>query len=226
MDYKKLHDLIICNALSRDVTSGYFERHHIVPKSMGGGDNPENIVRLTAREHYLVHWMLFKIYKNKQTLFAWYRMTHSRDGIERYTSRTFEYAKKYKAKQMSEMFTGIELTKEHTEKLSQAKKGKTYEEIGRDESPLKGRKLSDDHKKKVSDSSRGRRHSESTKKQLSGLRVGDKNPMYGRPVSDETRAKLSESMKAVRKTPMSEETRAKLSAAMKAARASKHWSSR
>lgn len=39
----------------------YTERHHIVPKSMGGADSEENLVWLTAEEHLLVHILLPKI---------------------------------------------------------------------------------------------------------------------------------------------------------------------
>lgn len=42
------------------LTSGY-ERHHIIPRSLGGTDDPDNIVRLTAREHILAHWALTKM---------------------------------------------------------------------------------------------------------------------------------------------------------------------
>ena len=61
MDYKKLYDNIIKNAQHRDI-EGYSERHHISPKFAGGGDHEFNLVRLTAREHFICHWLLTKIY--------------------------------------------------------------------------------------------------------------------------------------------------------------------
>lgn len=221
MDYKKIHDEIIANAIARDFVDGYFERHHVIPKSMGGTDNKSNIVNLTAREHYLIHWLLFKIHRNKETCFAWYRMTHCRGGLRRYTSKTFEYAKKHRARQVSELFSGRELTEEHIKKLSNAKRGKTYSDIGRENSPLKGRSISDEHKLKVGLSSKGRVHSESTRNRMSESKVGEKNHRYGVSVSDETRAKLRQATINARKTPMSDETRKKLSDAMKAVRAAK-----
>ena len=39
----------------------YFETHHIVPKSLGGTDDKNNLVNLTAREHYIAHLLLVKI---------------------------------------------------------------------------------------------------------------------------------------------------------------------
>lgn len=38
--------------------SGYVERHHILPLSLGGRDTTENLVKLTAREHFVSHRML------------------------------------------------------------------------------------------------------------------------------------------------------------------------
>lgn len=36
----------------------YYERHHVVPKSLGGSNAKSNIVFLTFREHFLAHWLL------------------------------------------------------------------------------------------------------------------------------------------------------------------------
>lgn len=58
--YTRIYWKIIESAQNR-VLTGYTERHHIIPKSMGGGDNPDNLVELTAREHYLVHLLLTKM---------------------------------------------------------------------------------------------------------------------------------------------------------------------
>ena len=44
-----------------EVPEGYSEEHHIKPKSLGGSDSKDNLVRLTAREHYLAHYLLMKM---------------------------------------------------------------------------------------------------------------------------------------------------------------------
>lgn len=51
---------IVQKALNRDSISGYYEKHHILPKSfkMGGESDPINIVKLSAKEHYLCHRLL------------------------------------------------------------------------------------------------------------------------------------------------------------------------
>jgi hypothetical protein len=40
---------------------GYYETHHILPKSLGGTEDDENLVRLTAREHFIAHLLLWKM---------------------------------------------------------------------------------------------------------------------------------------------------------------------
>jgi len=70
MDYKKNYDDYIAyvktlgrRKLNRDDPSYvYYERHHIVPKCIGGSSNKFNLVLLTAREHVLAHYLLCKIF--------------------------------------------------------------------------------------------------------------------------------------------------------------------
>lgn len=57
--YKNWYDTIIKNAQNR-VTEDYTEQHHIVPRSLGGSDDPTNLVALTAREHFICHVLLTK----------------------------------------------------------------------------------------------------------------------------------------------------------------------
>lgn len=66
MKYKNHYDRLIEKAKSRPTPKGYCETHHIIPKSMGGCDVPENLVVLTAREHFIAHFFLAKIYGGKQ----------------------------------------------------------------------------------------------------------------------------------------------------------------
>ncbi len=62
MDYKKHYDLLIAKARARLRPEGYTERHHIVPKCLGGGEEDSNMVDLTVIEHYFAHLLLVKIY--------------------------------------------------------------------------------------------------------------------------------------------------------------------
>lgn len=61
MNYKKIYDSIIDRAKNREFC-GYTEKHHIIPRCMGGGDEESNLVRLTPEEHYVCHQLLVKLY--------------------------------------------------------------------------------------------------------------------------------------------------------------------
>ena len=69
MDYKKIYDYIICNYKSQDEIT---ERHHIVPTSLGGSDDPDNIVRVSPRVHYLLHLLLYKMTSGNDKKKMWY----------------------------------------------------------------------------------------------------------------------------------------------------------
>jgi hypothetical protein len=67
MNYKKHYEKLIEKARSRCLDE-YSEKHHIVPKCMGGSDDNSNLVSLTAREHFIAHLLLVKIYPSNLPL--------------------------------------------------------------------------------------------------------------------------------------------------------------
>jgi hypothetical protein len=74
MNYQKIYNQIIERAQTRKLDT-YVEKHHIVPKCIGGLDIKENIVELTAREHFLCHRLLCEIYpKEHKLLYALWLM--------------------------------------------------------------------------------------------------------------------------------------------------------
>lgn len=71
MDYRWHYDELIRTRKERVFDSSvYTENHHVVLKSMGGTEDESNKVRLTAREHFLAHWLLWRIHRNRQTAYA------------------------------------------------------------------------------------------------------------------------------------------------------------
>lgn len=69
MNYKKIYDSLIERRKASPL-EGYTESHHIIPKCMGGTDNKSNLVKLSAREHFVAHQLLYKIYRTHGLLCA------------------------------------------------------------------------------------------------------------------------------------------------------------
>ena len=73
MNYRKIYDQLINKARLRDLKKlpksdpnyVYCERHHIVPKSIGGLNTDDNLVNLLPKEHFIAHRLLVKIYENE-----------------------------------------------------------------------------------------------------------------------------------------------------------------
>lgn len=121
MNYLKIHDQIIARAKSenRVKTKGsvYYERHHIIPKCLGGSNDKENLVLLTGREHFLVHWLLAEIHNSRELWWALHCMLRkSKYSQGRYypSSRIISMAKEKFSKFVSE----YPRTKETRKKLS------------------------------------------------------------------------------------------------------------
>ena len=84
MNYQRIYDEIINNATSRGLNKklldGYYERHHVIPKCLGGMNDKNNLVLLTGREHYICHWLLWKINREDCKLFtAYHKMVYCKD---------------------------------------------------------------------------------------------------------------------------------------------------
>jgi len=50
---------------TKKTATTYVENHHIIPKSLGGGNDKSNLVFLTAKEHYICHLLLIRFTKGK-----------------------------------------------------------------------------------------------------------------------------------------------------------------
>jgi len=101
MDYKLHYDKLIQRAKNRKL-NGYTEVHHIIPKCMNGEDYKENLVELTAREHFIAHLLLFKIYPDSYGLIkAVNMMTVESGNQDRSMNRMYGWLKERFSKEMS-----------------------------------------------------------------------------------------------------------------------------
>lgn len=105
MDYQKHYNLLISRARNR-ILEGYVERHHVLPKCLGGSDDKTNIVQLTPEEHFVAHALLVKIYPEERNLIlAVQKMCRGHKGSRK--NKMYGWLKKRFAARMRELSSGI-----------------------------------------------------------------------------------------------------------------------
>lgn len=106
--YTKWYFSIVNNA-KENPRSGYTERHHIIPKSLGGPDYDDNLVNLTAREHFICHLLLQKMTessdKDKMIAAVWGMVIRNTLKMN-FTSRTYETLRKAHAESVGRLNKG------------------------------------------------------------------------------------------------------------------------
>lgn len=167
MNYQRIHDEIIVRAKNRKLI-GYGEKHHILPRCLGGDNSKENLVKLTAKEHWIIHLLLVEIFPAQPKLKLAIRMmmlkgtTQDRKSVR--SGKQFERLKIEAAKAHSKLLLGTKkapFTQEHKDKISKAKLGKP--------GANKGITFTEEHRKNIGLASKGRI-------------TGDKNPMRRKDV--------------------------------------------
>lgn len=127
--YYKYYYSIINASKSREIsTSVYTEKHHIIPKSLGGGNFPENIAILTAREHFICHLLLIKFTdgQNKHKMsFAAMRLSRSKNKIK-LSSRSYEILKMNWSIAQKAMWANTDYRKNQSLKHKKLWKNPTY----------------------------------------------------------------------------------------------------
>lgn len=75
---------LIAHAIENPTKNSYKERHHILPSSMFPDYKKEkwNIISLSARQHFIAHWMLWKAFRNKEMTCAFWFMYRSSSKTE------------------------------------------------------------------------------------------------------------------------------------------------
>lgn len=162
---------------------GYGEVHHIVPRSLGGSDDADNLIRLTARQHYIAHWMLARALGGSAARAFFMMSNFGKYG--QVNSTTYQIARKEYADRVSEQLKACPnvpvFTDAHREKLRQAKIG---------------RRLSEETKRRVGEAQRGRKLSEETRRRISEAKKGIATRGSGWTHSQETRMKMTQSQYA------------------------------
>ncbi len=122
MNYQRIYDQIIDRARTRKL-EGYKEKHHIIPKCLGGSNRKENLVELTAREHFICHRLLNQIHPgNKSLIFASWMMSNleSEQRSFKVSARTYEQLKKEHSIAKSQILIGTTRPQKVKDKISVA----------------------------------------------------------------------------------------------------------
>ena len=109
MDYRKNYNDLINSRKKLNRTKFdkvKYELHHILPRSLGGLDTEENLVLLTFREHFLAHYLLYKIYHNKQMISAYFIMFTKNGEIK--NSKQYERIRKEYIESISKKVVRLE----------------------------------------------------------------------------------------------------------------------
>lgn len=95
--YEKWYSTIIETRKATPYDGDYSESHHIIPRCVGGTDDKENLVVLSAREHFICHLLLSKIYDDYRLKFALLMMTRVNEHHQReikINSKIYDYIKR------------------------------------------------------------------------------------------------------------------------------------
>lgn len=146
MNYEKIYNQLIKRSREENrqkTKDNYYEEHHIIPKCIGGTNEKFNLVLFTAREHFVAHWILTRIYPNEPgIIFAWNSFcmrlgnpsTHKENLNHEVTSRKYEIARK---KVVALMKTNINPFREYNKTLF----GTTYINNGKINKRIKKEQL-------------------------------------------------------------------------------------
>lgn len=200
--YEKWYASIIENARLNTYAIGK-ERHHVIPKSMGGNNESNNLVYITAREHFVCHWLLTKIYSTGEEhwkmLNALRMMRAENPNQTRYntkiTSRVYANLKEEYSRLQSERIKGA----------NNPNFGKTWSQEQKDthSKKISGRIQPLAEKEKQVKSMIGRKRaafSDEWKTKMSDAKKGENNTRYGIEVSDETRKKIGDKLRGRKQT--------------------------
>ena len=218
--YSKWYRAIVSQAQAdvNNRTAGRFENHHILPRSMGGSNDPVNLVRLTSREHFICHLLLTRmvegrnLYKMVAALNFMMNSANKRLDKARVTNRHYDATR---------MWSRVQFSEEHRRKISEAAKRRdpatrkqSAEANAKRSEFMKANPKTPEQIAKIAASQRGKNrvswgsHSEEAKAAISAVHAG-------KPKSDEHRRKIAEAQNGKKRGPMSEEHRAKIGAANK-----------
>lgn len=171
--YNNLVEKAKTRGLNKRKLGYYTEKHHIIPKCIGGKNERKNYVLFTFREHLVAHELLARIYDDvvdlKHVLYFMYYGSSKKHKIEiRMTARQLEELRIASAEFLSKKFKGREQKREWIEKANKTKKERyngSISDYAREMQALGrvGMVFTEERKKKISESMKGKTISDETR---------------------------------------------------------------
>ncbi len=130
MNYEIIYSNLITSRLNKEIDPDeYYEKNHIWPKSLDGGNNKDNIIHLTAREHFIAHKLLTKITEGEDRKKMFYALWYITNVNGKYIkSREYEKIRKEISKNISNFMKNRVISDETREKQSRSRKGRITSE--------------------------------------------------------------------------------------------------
>jgi len=193
MNYQLIHDSIIDRAKTRVLPKEiYTERHHIIPKSLGGSDDPSNLVALTGKEHFIIHKLLVELYPNSNEMkYAIWMMSNTSDSNGRdYNVGAAEY-ERFKilvAEVNSELMVGEgnpmfnkSVYSVWVEKYGQEEADRLHQEgIEKRSKTMKEKGISPEHMVKIIEGNKNKVITDEFREKMREISTGEKNGMFGK----------------------------------------------
>jgi hypothetical protein len=182
---------------------GYTESHHIIPRSLGGTDDLQNLTNLTAREHFICHWLLTKIYTDGdchwKMLNAFRMMRAENPYQQRYstkiTARVYQKLKEEYSEMQRKYMSG-ENNPMYGDKFFRSDAGRESQRLA--VTGARNGAKQPEARKKISESKLGKSRapfSAEWRERLSAANSGENNNRYGVEVTEETRKKIGDKLR-------------------------------
>ena len=208
--YAKAYDAII-NRRRADPATEYIERHHVLPKSLGGSDDSSNLVAVTMREHFICHKLLVKMttgYAKHQMVIALKATIMNSPARGKYfTSREYQRLRDSFKQAMRLVMVGKNVGKKRTEEqklaISLKSTGRYHTEeskqlmsekrLQRETQPWTGKEHAPETKARISAGNKGKIRSAEQRDRLATLRVGKAPWNKGLSLEEQRQYKASKS---------------------------------
>jgi hypothetical protein len=190
--YYKWYNSIVEKAKRSTYVGVYTEKHHIIPRSLGGDDSKSNLVTVTAKEHFILHCLLtrFTVGQDKyKMIYSVHCMSVMKSEFRYVNSTAYENNKIKLSKLVSEHFKKLWSDENYKEKMKNRSYWFHTEEFKqwiKENTPLKNKET---HKKTIAN------------REAAGNNIWSRNnPMHDKDKAKLIVAKRSGNLHYLRKT--------------------------